>query len=290
MEYRYFLIGMVWLFMATPGHVVYFFAPIRAQIESFMNQNTSNKLVVRDFYRRAIGQGDIAFAEQIIADTYIQHSPMVKAGKSGLMESLAYLKKMPRPANPTKPFMRLIAEGDYVVTNTSFSLGGKQKAVVDIFRFQAGQIVEHWDAILDQPEVSLNGNAMMDGDEEVTAGDSDKANKQLVAELYEQVFIGWKLDQLNRYVSSALRQHNPAIADGIAGLQNYLISDREVSYEKVHRVIGEGNFVVVQAEGKWHSQPAVFYDIFRVDNGKVVEQWSVYQAIPAQMPHGNGMI
>lgn len=281
---------MVWLCMAIRDHVMYFPAPKRAQIESSMNQNTSNKSIVRDFYRRAIGQGDIAFAEQIIADTYIQHSPMVKAGKSGLMESLTYLKKMPRAANPTKPFMRLIAEGDYVVTNTSFSLGGKQKAVVDLFRFQDGKIVEHWDAIQDQPEVSLNGNAMMDGDEEVEAGGVDKANKQLVTELYEQVFVGRKLDQLNRYVSSSLQQHNPTVANGITGLRNYIANGREVSYEKVHRVIGEGNFVVVQAEGKWYSQPAVFYDVFRVDNGKVVEQWSVYQTIPAQMPHENGMI
>ena len=128
-----------------------------------MQQHEINKSIIRDFYRRAVGQGDIAFAEEIISDEYIQHSMQVKPGKAGLLEALRYMKQMPKPATITAPFMRLIAEGEYVVTNMSFGWGGKQKIVVDLFRFENEKVAEHWDAIQDQPETSRNTNAMMDG-------------------------------------------------------------------------------------------------------------------------------
>ena len=62
-----------------------------------MQQEVINKAIIRDFYRRVVGQGDLAFAEEIIADEYIQHSSSVKPGKAGLMEALSYMKQLPKP-------------------------------------------------------------------------------------------------------------------------------------------------------------------------------------------------
>ncbi|WP_332368949.1 ester cyclase [Spirosoma telluris] len=104
-----------------------------------MQQEAINKSIIRDFYRRSVSQGDLDFAKQIIADNYIQHSPMVKPGKEGLLEALTYMKQMPKPATTSVPFLRLIAEGDYVVTNMSFGWGINRKLSLICSDFEMGK-------------------------------------------------------------------------------------------------------------------------------------------------------
>ncbi|QIP14453.1 SnoaL-like domain-containing protein [Spirosoma aureum] len=256
-----------------------------------MDQHSINKTLIRDFYRRALGQGDIDFARAIVADGYIQHSSMGKPDKAGLLESLEAFGKMPKPVTTSKPFMRLLAEGDYVVTNMSFGWGDSQKVVVDLFRFENGQVIEHWDAIQDQPESTHNGNAMMDGAVEADTTEPTETNKAVVADYYQRVLIQRQTDRLADFVAVDLVQHNPEIANGTAGLLAYFSRGADdFSMNKVHRIIGEGNFVVVQAEGELAGKPTVFYDIFRLIGGEIVEQWAVSQAIPANMPHENGIL
>ncbi|WP_168207727.1 nuclear transport factor 2 family protein [Spirosoma sp. KCTC 42546] len=245
-----------------------------------IQQEVINKSIIRDFYRRAVSQGDLDFAREIIADDYIQHSPMVKPGKEGLLEALAYMKQMPKPATTSTPFLRLIAEGEYVVTNMSFGWGDKQKIVVDLFRFRDGQVTEHWDAIEDQPETTRNGNPMMDGPLSMDASDLTIANKALVSEFYERVFVNHQLDVLPDFVDANLIQHIPDIDNGLAGLKNYLQQETvQLSVEKVTHIIAEGDFVVVQAVGKLEQKTTTFYSIFRLSEGKIVEQWGVKQIV-----------
>jgi hypothetical protein len=42
-----------------------------------------------------------------------------------------------------------------------------------------------------------------------------------------------------------------------------------MKYHKVHKVLGEGNFVLVASEGEFAGRPSAFYDLFRVENGKI---------------------
>ncbi len=81
-------------------------------------------------------------------------------------------------------------------------------------------------------------------------------------------------------------QHNPVVQDGPAALKAAL---KEIKNDRIHRVIGEGNFVLTQSEGSWNGTHIAIYDLFRVDNGKIVEHWDVLQEIPSQMAHENGM-
>ncbi|GAB3249807.1 nuclear transport factor 2 family protein [Larkinella harenae] len=236
-----------------------------------------NKSIVRNFYQRAIAGGDLDFANQIIADNYLNHSPLVKPGKAGLMEALNYVKNMPKPATTAKPFMRLIAEGDYVVTNLSVEVGEKAKAVVDLFRIRNGQLIEHWDVIEDQPETSLNGHPMMGGAVEPADFGATARNKALVADFFQTVFVDRKLERLPDFVATDLVQHHPNIANGIDGLRHYL--QRTGSTQRMIRIIGEGNFVVVQSAEFSDQRTGLFFDIFRLNDGKIVEHWSVKQTL-----------
>ncbi|RCR71520.1 nuclear transport factor 2 family protein [Larkinella punicea] len=242
-------------------------------------QNTErNKSIIRDFYRRTVAHGDLDYAEQIIADDYIQHSLMVKPGKAGLLEALKAMQQMPKPTTPAKPFMRLIAENDYVVTNLRFEFGGKPMVVVDLFRLRNGQVIEHWDAIQQQPETTLNRHPMMDGAVDMEDIGATEANKNVVSAFFQRVLIERKIDALSDYVTSDLIQHKPEIANGRDGLWQYLQEKKgDFDIQKVLRIIGEGNFVVVQSEGQLDQKPGAFYDIFRLSQGKIVEQWGVQQ-------------
>ncbi|WP_041616831.1 ester cyclase [Spirosoma linguale] len=241
-----------------------------------MQQQQINKSIIRDFYRRAVAQGDIAFAEQVIADNYIQHSPGLKPGKAGVLEALHLMKQMPKPPATSTPFMRLIAEGDYVVTNLCFNWGGIQKVVVDIFRFEHGKVAEHWDAVEDQPATTLNGNAMMDGPIPVDDLALTTSNKAIARDAYQQIYIDRQRHRLPDFVLPDFIQHKPDIADGRAGLSDYLSQNSSsLSINRILLIVAEGDFVVIQSEGIANGKPAQFYEIFRLSESKLAEQWSV---------------
>ena len=50
-------------------------------------------------------------------------------------------------------------------------------------------------------------------------------------------------------------------------------------FEKNHAVFGEGNFVIAVSEGIFMKEKVAFYDIFRIENGKVVEHWDTIEKI-----------
>jgi predicted SnoaL-like aldol condensation-catalyzing enzyme len=47
-------------------------------------------------------------------------------------------------------------------------------------------------------------------------------------------------------------------------------------------VLGEGNFVLVVSEGSFIGKPTSFYDLFRVDNGRIAEHWDTIGEIPSR--------
>jgi predicted SnoaL-like aldol condensation-catalyzing enzyme len=84
------------------------------------------------------------------------------------------------------------------------------------------------------------------------------------------------------------------IDNGLVGIQDavaYLISINNMfQYNTIHKVIGEGNFVLTVSEGTWNGTSNAFYDLFRMENGKAVEHWDVIQPVPTTgLANNNGM-
>src|SRR5260370_6601253 len=88
-------------------------------------------------------------------------------------------------------------------------------------------------------------------------------------------------------------QHSPLVADNLtglfAGLQALAKQGLAVKYDRVHKVLGEGDFVLVVAEGSYGGPPSSYYDLFRLPDGKIAEHWDNLKPIPppAQWENSN---
>lgn len=52
--------------------------------------------------------------------------------------------------------------------------------------------------------------------------------------------------------------------------------------ETVHQVLAQGNYVLAVSEGTFGGVATSYYDLWRVENGKVAEHWDVMETIAAK--------
>ena len=225
---------------------------------------------------------------------YIQHSTNLASGIDAVLDILPDLKA----THIDYQTHRVFQDGNFVVMHNAYTnahaLGANEVVSFDIFRIEDGKVAEHWDAVTPKVAQTASGRSQIDGPTQVVDQHKTDENKQLVRDLIDKVFIGGQSQIITQYISTEqYDQHNPMVKDGLNGLVEaiqYLSSQNNMfKYYKVHKLLGEGNFVLAQVEGEWNQKPHVFYDLFRVENGKVVEHWDIVNEIPAELPHSNGI-
>lgn len=234
--------------------------------------NPSRKDLIRKLLK-GIETGDPDAAAVVSEERYVQHNPQTKEGGEGLAALFARISK----SNPKVNIVRAFEDGDYVFGHTEYDFSTRRIGF-EIFRFEEFKAVEHWDNIQPRKGPNATGRSMVDGPTEATDLELTEANRELVKAFVQKVLVEGK-EKLEDYLDSNLIQHNPDMVDGIAGLQEYL-QRVPTRYEKIHRVLAEGNFVLVASEGYRNEVHSALFDLYRVDNGKLVEHWDTLEAVP----------
>jgi predicted SnoaL-like aldol condensation-catalyzing enzyme len=235
--------------------------------------------------------GDPTSISYINPEKYIQHNLEVADGLVGFGEVMHHAPAGGFKANVLRAFQ----DGDYVFTHTEYDFFGP-KAGFDVFRFENGKIVEHWDNLLAVQQPNPSGRTQFDGATEITDLGKTEANKKVVGEFLENVVINHQMDKLATYINpKKYIQHNPAVADGLEGfgaaMKYFAENGLVMEYSKVHKVLGQGNFVLAMSEGKFEKdEHAAYYDLFILENGQIVEHWDVIAPIPpkAEWKNTNG--
>lgn len=227
--------------------------------------------------------GDQTPVSYINPEKYIQHNLAVGDGLAGFG---AVMANAPESGFKAK-IVRAFEDGDFVFTHTEYDFFGP-KAGFDVFRFEDGLIVEHWDNLAEITAPNPSGRTQLDGDTEITDLDKTEANKKVVSGFVNDVLLNGQSDKITNYVNpEKYLQHNSSVADGLDGLGAALKYFAEnglvMEYDQVHKVLGEGNFVLTMSEGKFgKGEHVAYYDLFRVEDGLIVEHWDVIQPIPEQ--------
>jgi predicted SnoaL-like aldol condensation-catalyzing enzyme len=247
---------------------------------------STHKDIIRSFLK-SIETGDQAPLAHVAR--YTQHNLGIEDGLAGLAKVVAALPKGSARVNT----VRLLEDGDFVVAHTEYEFFGP-KVGFDIFRFEGDKIVEHWDNLGERAGAkNPSGRTQTDGPTEIADRERTAANKALVGEFVQTVLLDQQLARAAGFVDGYL-QHNPLVGDGLAALGGLLEQlakqGQPIVYDKLHRVLGEGNFVLTVSEGRFGKAPTAYYDLFRVANGKIVEHWDVIEPIPArdQWANSNG--
>jgi predicted SnoaL-like aldol condensation-catalyzing enzyme len=104
-----------------------------------------------------------------------------------------------------------------------------------------------------------------------------KSNKEIVLEVLKRAFIDRDPTVVEQYFGASYKQHNPVIPDGPLAIAKMIPTLAALTYEP-GMAVADGDLVMVHGRYTgWGPKPMVAVDIFRVDDGKVVEHWDVMQ-------------
>ena len=236
--------------------------------------------------------GDTETAKSLLAEGYIQHNLAYGTGRDAFVGSVAYLASA--PVKTTVKNIRVFEDGDKVFLQTVYNFAGAGDQVAfDIFRFdENGLIAEHWDNLAALAAPNPSGHTQTDGTMEVTDLDKTEENRKLVERFLYDVMQGNHPEKTPDYFDGdTYIQHNTGIADGLSGLGAALAAlaqqGIQMIYTTVHQVLAQGNFVLAVSEGTFGGAPTAYYDLWRVENGKIAEHWDVMETIADQSTWAN---
>lgn len=232
----------------------------------------------------AQSSGEISNLGDFAAAGMIQHDLRIPAGLRGLEEVILQAEE-----RPVITVVRAFEDGDYVVLHCRYQFSDRAEVGFEVYRFEDGLAVEHWNNLTPQAAPNRSGHTQLDGTREIGTDNRDlKKNKQ-VAERYvrEVLSHSGKEAQLPAFFHGNEHiEHNSHGADTVQAIIDLFAGDKgsgiEIHYTEIHRILGQGNFVLTMCEGTWDGTATSFYDLFRLEEGKIREHWDVIEIYGAE--------
>jgi predicted SnoaL-like aldol condensation-catalyzing enzyme len=119
-------------------------------------------------------------------------------------------------------------------------------------------------------------------------------NKKAVAAFYDAALNQKDFDAASKYLGNRYTQHNPGAADGPDGLKGFIafLKDKfSNNRSEIKRIFADDDYVIVHVHAVREpgTRGNAIVDIFKLENGKIVEHWDVVQPIPEKPANANGM-
>ncbi len=236
-------------------------------------------------YLEGIRDGNARRAvEAYTGDRYTQHSTGVADGVEGFVAFFEpFIERNP---HRDIQIIRSIEDGQYVFLHVfqDINNGEARWVTTDFFDTDKNdRIIEHWDVIAPYVDDMPSGRTSIDGPTDITDLDRTEANKAVVRELITQVLmVGGDPSRIGEFVAEDYLQHNPDVADGLEAFRALAMApDRPLNYHEIVLLVGQGNFVATLCRATWDDTEMAQVDIFRLEDGMVVEHWDNVEPVPA---------
>lgn len=252
-----------------------------------MNQKLEN---AKNLYLKGIKDGKIEVVKQYTGDRYTQHSTGVSDGAQGFIDFFEGF--LQRTNDRDIRIIRAIEDGNFVFVHVYQDIdnGSAKWVTADLFDTDENdKLVEHWDVIAayKEPHETVSGNDMVLGDFEIKDIDKTEENKALVRSFFVDVFQNGNHSAVEKYVSAEKYvQHNPHVPDGIKAVKQFLAT-QDFSYDFIFKVIGQGDYVVSYSKATLDGTELAVFDIFRIENQRIVEHWDNMEPIPSRSEWAN---
>ena len=121
-----------------------------------------------------------------------------------------------------------------------------------------------------------------------------EANKKIVREFYDFLINKKDFKSASKYIGNRYIQHNPFVAEGPEGLKafvDFLKSDYPDARSEIKRIFADGDYVIIHVHSVRipNTRGRAIFDLFRLENGKIIEHWDAIQDIPESSANPNGM-
>lgn len=123
-----------------------------------------------------------------------------------------------------------------------------------------------------------------------TSATSKKQNSAEIARgFYQEVIINKDISKYDKYIGDTYKQHATGYPDGVEPLREELAGNAKEDYNLVNilRVVGEDNYAALHSLWEYKNNKIVYVDIWRIEDGKLVEHWDHYQEVPKKAENEN---
>lgn len=224
--------------------------------------------------------------EAMVKYTGARYTLNITGAKDGVDGSVATFEAF-AARNPKRDIriVRALEDGPYVFLHVYQSLndGAAEWVTTDFFDSDVdGRIVEHWQVVARFAPRTPSGHTSVDGSTEIADLEKTGENKRIVRDLIRDVLVGENPKAIDDYISAEQYiQHNAEVPDGLEYFKPLALApDKPLVYQEVVVLVGQGNFVATLCRASWEGQPYAQVDLFRLENGRVVEHWDAAEPVP----------
>jgi len=258
------------------------FAPARSQARNHPDASDLGA-IARQATIEICRNRDSTAIYRFFSEPFVQHDPNIGDGLPGLR---AFVTELANSTTTNITIYRTVVDGDIVMLHSKYEgWPGFSGPVIafDLFRFKDGKIVEHWGGQTPETGPNPSGHTQVDGPTAVVGRERTEANRTLVSSFKQVVTVELRFDRVGEFIDGDhYTQHASKVGDGGARMQARVsgVVKPDAAQVLIPRLyIAEGNFVLALVEARTEP-PTANYDLFRVENGKIVEHWDVLSVIP----------